>query len=374
MAFLTVLTISIKDLCDMNHRKRFFKNFNRNAREPLISILLPARNEEKNLKKCVENLLKSSYRNYEIIIIAGGSDRTLNEAKKLSQVNPKITVIEQGNEGKSGALNNGLRIAKGEIIVLLDADSLVEQDWLDYLIAPIADGRASATSGNPYPYECNWVTSFHSMCSLFRIFRGKKSLFGAATVAIKREVIEKIGGFYENAHAADDLALDRNVKALGYNIECVEKAKLKTDFSSTFMDFLKIETRWIRSSFHYYLKKEPIKKQILVPKEFISNYFEFIYSMLILAGISLFFLPNNMVLVAIKTIYIFIFSIDFLRRVSKPFILFLYTKNKFWLNHLYVPIIFQIASYFIVVYGVLTFYRSSKTFSGPRKFDNIKYV
>jgi cellulose synthase/poly-beta-1,6-N-acetylglucosamine synthase-like glycosyltransferase len=352
----------------MNRRKRYIINSKIEAKNPLVSILVPARNEEKILKKCIENLLKSSYKNYEIIIIAGGSDGTFNEAKKISQMNTKITVIKQENEGKSGALNKGLGKAKGDIIALVDADSLVEQEWLEYLIAPIIDGRASATSGNPYPYEFNWVTYYHSMCSLFRIFRNKKSLFGAATVAIKREIIEKIGGFNENAHAADDLIFDRNVKALGYNIESVEEAKLKTDFSTNFRDFLKIETRFNRSVFQYYINSKPIIEQILNPKKFIFHYCTFVYSISMLFGIFLFFLPDKPILLLIKIIYIFILSIEIFRVLSKPFILFFHTKNKFWLRQFYVPIIFLMASYFYTTYGVLTFYKSSKFFSGPRDF------
>jgi cellulose synthase/poly-beta-1,6-N-acetylglucosamine synthase-like glycosyltransferase len=367
LAFLTILNISINDLRNMNHRKNYLINSKIEAKNPLVSILVPARNEEKILKGCIDNLLKSNYKNYEILIIAGGSDGTFNEANKISQANKKITVIEQGDEGKSGALNKGLRKAKGDIIVLVDADTLVEQEWLGYLIAPIIDGRASATSGNPYPYECNWVTFYHSMCSLFRIFRGKKSLFGAATVAIKREIIEKTGKFNENAHAADDLIFDRNVKALGYNIESVEKAKLKTDFSTNFIDFLKIETRFNRSLFQYYFNSKPIIKQILDPKKFIFHYFTFIYSICMLLGIFLFFLPDKPILLPIKIIYVFILSIEFIRCSSKPFILFFHTKNRFWLRYSYVTIIFLIASYFYTTYGVLTFYKSSKFFSGPRK-------
>lgn len=351
----------------MTHRNRLPPEFNKLPRQPLVSILVPAWNEKLLIKKCIGNLVESTYTNYEIIILAGGSDGTFEVAANLSLSNQKIKAFEEKQRGgKMGALNKGLKLAKGEIIILVDADTLVEKKWLEYLITPIVEGRASATSGNPYPYKDNWMTCYHFMCSSFRIFRGKKSLFGAATVAVKKEVFEKIGGYDESAYA-DDYYLDRTVKALGYNIENVERAKVKTDFSSTFIDWLKIETRWTRIYLHDNLNKISILEQILDPMKFIITYFKFFNSLFFLIGFSLFFLSNISILIVIKTIYIFIYSTEFLNQFSKPFLLFLYSQNKAWLKYFYSPIIFLIASYFYTIYGMLTYYKSSKFYKGSRK-------
>lgn len=364
-----VAILFIRDLHRMTTRNRFITNINKEANNPLVSILIPARNEELHIEKCIENIVKSTYTNYEIIVVSDGStDNTFEVVERLAQVNPKIKVIEKQPRGKNAALNEGLRWAEGDIIVLVDADTLVEREWLEHLIAPIVDGRASATSGNPYPYKYNWVTSYHCLCNLFRIFQGKKGLFGAGTIAIKKELIEKIGTFDENAHAVDDFVLSRSVKTMGCDIEIVEKAKVKTDLSSTFIEYLKIEIRWRRSLFHYHINKKPFLRQILEPKDFIKSYYPYIYSMFFLSGIFLFFLSNNNIFILLKITYIFTYSTALFRQISKPILLFLHTNNKYWLKFLFVPVLFEIASYFYTLYAMLTYYKFSKYFSGPRKF------
>lgn len=349
-------------------RNRFIININKKA-APLVSILIPARNEELHIEKCIKNIVKSTYTNYEIIVISDGStDNTFEIVERLAQVNPKIKVIEKQPQGKNAALNEGLIWAEGDIIVLVDADTLVEREWLEHLIEPIVDGRASATSGNPYPYKCNWVTSYHCLCNLFRIIQGKKGLFGAGTIAIKKEVIEKIGNFDENAHAVDDFVLSRYMKTMGYDIEIVEKAEVKTDFSSTLIEYLKIEIRWMRSLFHYQINKKPLLRQILAPKDLIKSYYPNIYSIFFFSGIFLFFLSNNNIFILLKITYVFTYSTALLRQISKPILLFLHTNNKYWLKYLMVPVLFEILSHFITLYAMLTYYKFSNYFSGPRKF------
>jgi cellulose synthase/poly-beta-1,6-N-acetylglucosamine synthase-like glycosyltransferase len=363
-----VAILFIKDLHKMIIRNRFIININKKA-APLVSILIPARNEELHIEKCIKNIVKSTYTNYEIIVISDGStDNTFEIVERLAQLNPKIKVIKKQPQGKNAALNEGLIWAEGDIIVLVDADTFVEREWLEHLIEPIVDGRASATSGNPFPYKCNWVTSYHCLCNLFRIIQGKKGLFGAGTIAIKKEVIEKIGNFDENAHAVDDFVLSRSVKTMGYDIEIVEKAEVKTDFSSTFIEYLKIEIRWMRSLFHYQINKKPLLRQILEPKDLIKSYNPNIYSIFFFSGIFLFFLSNNNIFILLKITYIFTYSTALLRQISKPILLFLHTNNKYWLKYLMVPVLFEILSHFITLYAMLTYYKFSNYFLGPRKF------
>jgi len=368
LSLIIVAILFIKDLHSITTRNRFIININMKANYPLVSILIPARNEELLIGKCIEKIIQSTYINYEIIVVSDGStDNTFGVVERLAQVNQKIKVIKKQPRGKNAALNEGLRWAEGDIIVLVDADTLVEREWLEHLIAPIVDGRASATSGNPYPYKCNWITSYHHLCYLFRIFQRKKGLFGAGTIAIKKELIEKIGTLDENAHAVDDFVLSRSVKTMGCNIEIVEKAKVKTDLSSTFIEYLTIEIRWMRSLFYYHINKKPFLRQILEPKDFIKSYYPYINSMFFLSGIYLFFLSNNNIFILLKISYIFTYSTILLRQISKPILLFLYTNNKYWMKLLFVPVLFKILSYFYTVYAMLTYHKFSNYFLGPRK-------
>ncbi|MFB5628228.1 MAG: glycosyltransferase, partial [Nitrosarchaeum sp.] len=90
---------------------------------PTISIIIPAYNEEKVIARTIEALLETKYPKKEIIFVDDGSkDRTLDIAM---QYNDKIKVLNKENGGKASALNYALVYAKGEIVVIVDADTII---------------------------------------------------------------------------------------------------------------------------------------------------------------------------------------------------------------------------------------------------------
>lgn len=103
-----------------------------NKEKPLISVLIPARNEEKSIGKCLDSLLKQTYPNLEIIVVDDQStDRTLEIVQKFTKKNSRIKLIQgkplpQGWLGKSWALYQGVQLAKGEWFLFSDADVILE--------------------------------------------------------------------------------------------------------------------------------------------------------------------------------------------------------------------------------------------------------
>jgi len=93
---------------------------------PLISVLIPARNEERNIKNCISSLLKQSYPRLEIIVLDDNSlDRTYRIARKLSCLSKKLKVIKgkklpPGWNGKNWACHQLSQIAKGEWFLFTD--------------------------------------------------------------------------------------------------------------------------------------------------------------------------------------------------------------------------------------------------------------
>ena len=91
---------------------------------PLVSIVVPAYNEEKVIANCVNSILTSGYRHYEIILVNdGSSDGTHKEMLKFKDL-PQVKVLTQRNAGKAAALNNGFRSSKGEVLFFVDADGI----------------------------------------------------------------------------------------------------------------------------------------------------------------------------------------------------------------------------------------------------------
>ena len=119
------------------------------AYSPLVSVVVPAWNEEVGLAKTIESVLASSYTNTEIIIVDDGStDMTGTVARRFVDADPsRVFLVGQPNAGKGAALNTGVLHSFGDIIVNVDADSAVEPDAIGNLVRRFASGQVDAVVG-----------------------------------------------------------------------------------------------------------------------------------------------------------------------------------------------------------------------------------
>lgn len=100
----------------------------------MISVIVPVYNAESTLQRCVDSILRQSYRSFEIILIDDGSeDLSGRICDEYSKTDDRFTVIHQNNQGVSAARNQGLDIAKGEFIAFVDSDDYVDSDYLRIL-------------------------------------------------------------------------------------------------------------------------------------------------------------------------------------------------------------------------------------------------
>ena len=113
-----------------------------------ISVLIPAFNEQENIKSTVENVLKSDYKYLkEVIIINDGStDNTLEIIEQLEKKYPKVRVLNKKNSGKADSLNRALKIAKGELIAVIDADSYPDSNALSVMAGYFDDEKTGAVT------------------------------------------------------------------------------------------------------------------------------------------------------------------------------------------------------------------------------------
>ena len=114
---------------------------------PPISIVVPAYNEEKCIAGAIETLLEAEYPDKEIIVVDDGStDRTYRIAQSYS--NRGVKVVQRPNGGKAAALNHGLQFVTGEIMICVDADSMVGRTSLLELVRRFEDSSVVAVAGN----------------------------------------------------------------------------------------------------------------------------------------------------------------------------------------------------------------------------------
>lgn len=102
---------------------------------PLISIIIPAYNIEKYIAKCLDSLLKQTYRNLEIIVVDdGSSDDTGKVIDDYSSKYDNIKVIHKKNSGVSAARNSGIEVTNGDYIGFVDGDDTVDEEMFEVLI------------------------------------------------------------------------------------------------------------------------------------------------------------------------------------------------------------------------------------------------
>lgn len=173
------------------------------SRYPSLSIIVPAYNEEKCIAGTIETLLETYYPDKEIIVVDDGStDNTYGIASPYTSRGVKV--IHRPNGGKAAALNHGLQFAKGEIIVCVDADSMVARTALVELSRRFEDPTVVAVAGNVKVLNRNKLLA---MCQALEyvfdinISRRGLDVFGAVIVvpgclgAFRAEAVRASGGW-----------------------------------------------------------------------------------------------------------------------------------------------------------------------------------
>lgn len=232
------------------------KNFN-----PFVSIIIPVFNEEKILDMTIKSLLKLNYSAYEIIIINDGSnDNTREVAERLvgyknGKYNKiKISLINKENNGKSTALNAGIKISRGEFILCMDGDSQLSPDSIIMAVRHFSNPEIGAVAGNvkvlnrgnfltdlqalEYVEGLNLARSAQSFMKLVNIIPGPIGIF-------RKTAIEN-AGYYDSDTFAEDADLTLRILAAGWKIYYEPKSISYTEAPATLQQLLKQRYRWTR--------------------------------------------------------------------------------------------------------------------------------
>lgn len=108
--------------------------------EALVSIVVPIYNAEKFLTQTIESVLNQTYSNYELILVNDGSkDNSLDICNKYAEIDSRIRVISQHNQGAGVARNTGISTSKGKYVMFLDADDTYEPNIVSELVSKIEE-------------------------------------------------------------------------------------------------------------------------------------------------------------------------------------------------------------------------------------------
>ena len=102
--------------------------------EDLISVIVPVYNVQEYLKKCIDSIIKQTYKNIEIILVDDGStDNSGKICDEYKKIDKRIKVIHKENKGLSDARNVGIDIATGKYVTFIDSDDFVSDIYIEYM-------------------------------------------------------------------------------------------------------------------------------------------------------------------------------------------------------------------------------------------------
>ncbi|QQO08911.1 glycosyltransferase [Breznakiella homolactica] len=223
---------------------------------PFVSVLIPVRNEEKNIERCLNSLLDQTYRNYEILVLDDNStDNSYAIIKKITEENPRVRLF-RGDAlpddwyGKPHALQQLSEKAKGEIIVFTDADTLHSRTSVSWAVTNLNSTGADFISG----YVGQDLQTFGEKVTVPIMFLltgfiiplrcntyFKSGFFSTAVgqfIAVKKDVLDSCGRFEAvKKRTSEDVYLARHVKNKGYKTKFLDissqvQCRMYSDYQS----------------------------------------------------------------------------------------------------------------------------------------------
>jgi cellulose synthase/poly-beta-1,6-N-acetylglucosamine synthase-like glycosyltransferase len=271
MIFLLSYSIS-KQITRGNHDN----TANVSNENELVSVIIPACNEENVIEDIIRDLDSQSYRNLEIIVVVHNStDRTYEKAINVKTNHPSIILkLITKEAGKGIALKHALKYSKGSLLAFFDADNRVPSKTIENMVGVIGQGndcvQVFLKTKNP---NYNRLTACIAL--EYEIYppaySGMKNLLGlnaeiqGTGFMIKRSVLEAVGGFKNRLIEDFDLTLRLTLK--GYKIRYAENIHVYDEKPTTWRTVIRQRSRWIAGYYeligHYLLRPKLLLKLVL---------------------------------------------------------------------------------------------------------------
>ncbi len=234
--------------------------------KPFITIMIPAHNEGIVIRNTVENITTVDYDNYELILIDDRSeDNTAEVIKQIAEEHPNIKYLIREKDafpGKSAVLNDALKMAKGEAILVFDADARIKPDFIKNLLPKLEPEDVGAVQARKVISNRN--DNFLTRCqdnemaldTHFQI--GRDAVKGAVELRgngelIKRKALEDIGG-WNNYTITDDLDMSTRMQIKGWDIRFCPEVSVYEEGVMKIVPLIRQRRRWIEGSIRRYLE------------------------------------------------------------------------------------------------------------------------
>ena len=234
--------------------------------KPLVTVMIPAHDEETVISNTVENILSMDYPNFEIIVIDDrSSDNTASVIKDLEAKHAQVRALIREKDafpGKSAVLNDALKIAHGEAILVFDADATVEPDFLNKLIPHLEPADVGAVQARKIirNKDVNFLTrcqnneyTFDTYLQVSRdAIKGAVELRGNGEL-IKRQALEDIDG-WNNYTITDDLDMSTRLHIKGWDVRFCPDACVYEEGIVYVFPLFRQRRRWLEGTIRRYLE------------------------------------------------------------------------------------------------------------------------
>lgn len=268
---------------------------------PKLSLIIPAHNEEKIIVRSIESALETNYENKEIIVVDDGSkDRTYKLAYPYVERGLiKLLHRDVASGSKAGALDYGLLFASGEVIVTVDADTLIERNSLRELVKPFSDPNVSAVSGNVRILSGenganNLLVRLQAYEYLLSLELGRRynSIVGTLLIisgafgAFWKKLIKSIGE-YDKDTITEDFDITFKMRKLGKRLVFADKAVSWTFAPETWKNWRRQRLRWTRGQAETLWKHRNLLRERGFDLRFVIAIYDMIFTDIILIFIRL---------------------------------------------------------------------------------------
>lgn len=334
LGYIIILTIIAKIRHTANGKVHTQKIDDSNL--PVVSFIIPAHNEEEVIERKLENTYNLNHPSnaLEVIVVDDGStDQTPSILQNLQKTRfPKLKVVKQNRRGKSAAENAGLREAKGEMIVISDADVPLNPDALRFMVEDFENPHVggvtcSVQAGEKYVLTMNLDLSLYTR----KLENKIDSIFGMSGpfVAFKRSIISQIDeGIYSS---------DTDIGVL------VRRNGFKVVFDSRILSFVdewvinrpETVTGWLKRMKHLSFgslvlflrhKKILFRKSygffglLIAPRHLLLNVFAPVIFVIFSTNYILKLIENNLFPAFMVLALLFLLTVFTLRRVASGFV------------------------------------------------------
>lgn len=241
--------------------KKKEKKFYTDDELPLVSVIIPAYNEEKTIAKTIKSILKSEYPSFEVLVVDDGSkDNTWKIMQEFKGKN--VRIFNKENGGKGTALNLGIKKARGEIIFSMDADTFVDPKSMKNMVRYFKNEKIMSVTPammiDKPKSLLQRVQYIEYVLGLFlrKAFASLDAIYVApgAFSAYRKSFFDKYGG-YDEGNITEDLELALRIQSKGYCTENCPDAPVYTIAPSKFGELLIQRRRWyfglIKNMFNY---------------------------------------------------------------------------------------------------------------------------